>query len=441
LGFGPALGSGAEIAQLHRMLRKLGKKFLIVLLAVVGLIAFVLAIAQDQATLRIQSPHGAEDAAFPPYAAALSGSALTTGNRFEMLVGGEQIFERMLQSIDAAQQRVSFETFIYEAGDIGAKFDATLERAAKRGVVVNLVFDAVGSPDIEEKTLPRLEAAGAHIALFNKPKWYTIEEVNYRTHRKILVIDGRIGLTGGVGVSDNWLGRVEDGKRWRDSFFQISGPAVRYLEGGFSENLVEAANRPVKPPLGNPLPEPGATDQTLVVWSSPTGGGNALKELYLLSIAAARRTIDVASPYFLLDESTEWALTEARQRGVRIRLLVEGDVTDAKPVKHASRHAYDRLLGRGFELYEYQPTLMHAKTLVVDGAWSMFGSANFDNRSLELNDELNVATQDRALAARITEQFDRDLRSARKLDLERWRQRPRINKVREWIWSHFGEVF
>jgi cardiolipin synthase len=286
-----------------------------------------------------------------------------------------------------------------------------------------------------------LAAAGVTVALFNKPAWYTIEELNYRTHRKILVVDGRIGFTGGVGISDNWLGRVEDGKHWRDTQFEITGPATRYLEGGFTENFIEGAERPVTPQIGNPPPEQGATDQTIVVWSSPTGGGNALKELYILSLAGARRTIDIASPYFLLDESTEYALTAARQRGVRIRLLVEGDVTDAKAVKYASRDAYDRLLQQGFEIYEYQPTMMHAKTVVIDGAWSIFGSANFDNRSLELNDELNVATQDRALAARALEQFELDLRSARRLELERWRQRSRIDKTREWIWSHFGEVF
>jgi cardiolipin synthase len=423
------------------VLRQLWKRVRPALLTIAAVLAVLLGIAQDQTTLRIQSPHAAGDPAFPSYAAALTGAAVTSGNQFDMLVEGEQIFDAMLDAIGNARQRISFESYIYEAGDIGARFDAAFEAAARRGVTLNLVFDAVGSPDLEEKTIPRLEAAGAHISLFNKPAWYTIEELNYRTHRKIMVIDGRTGFTGGVGISDNWLGRVEDGKRWRDSFFRIAGPAVRYLEGGFSENFVEAAGRPVTPQLGNPLPEPGGADQTVVVWSSPTGGGNALKELYLLSIAAARRTIDVASPYFLMDESTEYALTEARKRGVRVRLLVEGDVTDAKPVKYSSRDAYDRLLQQGFEIYEYQPTLMHAKTMVVDDVWSMFGSANFDNRSLELNDELNVATQERGLAARITAQFERDLKSARKLELQRWRQRSRIDKMREWIWSHFGEVF
>ncbi|HSL19893.1 MAG TPA: phospholipase D-like domain-containing protein [Vicinamibacterales bacterium] len=407
----------------------------------IGIIAIFLAIAQDQSTLRVESPYGAADRAFPPFAAALTGAAITTGNRFEVLVDGGRIFPRMLAAIGGARERISLETYIYTPGQIASRFDAALERAARRGVRVNLVFDALGSPDVETETLPRLQAAGARIALFNKPAWYTLEELNYRTHRKILVVDGRIGFTGGVGMSDNWVGRPEDGQGWRDTQFEITGPAVRFLEGGFSENFVEGADRPVTPEIGNPLPEAGTSDQTLVVWSSPTGGGNALKELYLLSIAAARRSLDIASPYFLLDESTTWALHRAIDRGVKIRVLVEGDVTDAKPVKYASRYDYERLLQKGIEIHEYQPTLMHSKTVVVDGAWSMFGSANFDNRSLELNDELNVATQETDLAARITAQFEEDLRRARRLELDQWRRRSRLEKLREWVWSHFGEVF
>jgi cardiolipin synthase len=420
-----------------------GRKVLVGVAVIVGVISLLLLLAQDQDTLRIEIPHGAADAGFPGYVAALTGAAITTGNRFEMLVDGEQIFPRMLNAIETARERISLESYIYESGsDVANRFDAALEAAARRGITVNLVFDAMGSPDVENRSVPRLEAAGCTIALFNKTAWYAIEEVNYRTHRKIMVVDGRIGYTGGVGMSDSWLGRVEDGKRWRDTQFEMVGPAVRYLEGGFAENFVEAANdRAVTPRLGAPLPEPGSGDRTLVVWSSPTGGGNALKFLYLLSIAAARRTLDIASPYFLLDESTEDALDRALARGVRIRVLVEGDVTDAKPVKYSSRAAYERLLGKGIEIYEYQPTLMHSKTMVVDDAWVMFGSANFDNRSLELNDELNVATQEPGLAREVTAQFGRDLGKSRRLELERWRQRPWLEKAREWIWSHFGEVF
>lgn len=419
------------------------KNVLAALITILTVIALYLLLAQDQDTFRVEIPYGAGDRQFPEYVAVLTGAALTTGNRFEMLVDGEQIFPRMLKAIEEANERISLESYIYESGsDVAGRFDAALEAAARRGVEVNLVFDAMGSPNVEEMSVPRLQTAGCKVALFNKPAYYAFEEVNYRTHRKIMVVDGRLGYTGGVGMSDNWIGRTEDGKRWRDTQFEVAGPAVRFLEGGFAENFIEAAaNSAVTPRIGSPLPEPGADDQTIVVWSSPTGGGSALKHLYLLSIAGARRTLDIASPYFLLDESTEDALDRALRRGVKVRVLVEGDVTDAKPVKYSSRAAYERLLGKGIEIYEYQPTLMHSKTIVVDGAWVMFGSANFDNRSLELNDELNVATQTRSLAGTVTTQFNRDLERARRLNLGEWRRRPWIEKAREWVWSHFAEVF
>jgi cardiolipin synthase len=179
----------------------------------------------------------------------------------------------------------------------------------------------------------------------------------------------------------------------------------------------------------------------MVLRSSPSGGANDLKRLYLLTIAAARRTLDISTPYFLTDESSDWALAEARKRGVRVRILVEGDLTDAKPVKYASRYSYQRLLEQGIEIYEYQPTMMHAKALVSDGVWSVFGSANFDNRSLELNDEMNIAVSDKGLAARLLADFEQDLRLTQKLEAATWRQRPLLEKAREYFWSYFAEIF
>jgi cardiolipin synthase len=225
-------------------------------------------------------------------------------------------------------------------------------------------------------------------------RWYNLEEVNYRTHRKNLVVDGEIGFVGGAGVADHWLGHAQDKDHWRDTQIRMRGPIVRLLEGAFYENFFETAGV-VAPELDDLRKEEDDTGSALVLRSSPTGGSSDLKRLYLLGIASARRTVDIESPYFVTDESTEWSLQDAVSRGVKIRILVEGDKTDAMPVKYASREAYDRLLSMGIEIYEYQPTMMHAKVIVVDGEWSMFGSANFDNRSLELNDELNVAVTDR----------------------------------------------
>ena len=195
------------------------------------------------------------------------------------------------------------------------------------------------------------------------------------------------------------------------------------------------------PEVDDPVAPADDQAPTLVVRSSPSGGSSDLKRLYLLLIGSARRTLDITSPYFVTDESTTWALDDAVRRGVKVRILVEGDQTDAMPVKYASRQAYDDLLSRGIAIYEYQPAMMHAKSLVVDGVISMVGSANFDNRSLELNDELNVATAERALAARLTSDLEHDLLGAKQLRLDEWRRRSRLEKTREYFWSYFGEIF
>ena len=197
----------------------------------------------------------------------------------------------------------------------------------------------------------------------------------------------------------------------------------------------------VTPVLDDYVPGQDEEGASFVVRSSPTGGANDLKRLYLLAIASAQRTLDITTPYFVPDESTLWSLNAAVERGVRVRLLVEGEITDAMPVKYASRHYYDRLLSAGIEIYEYQPTMLHTKVLVVDGIWSMFGSANFDNRSLELNDELNVAVTSRDLAGRLLRDMEQDLAVAEQIMLERWRERSLLMKARERFWSAFGEVF
>ena len=302
------------------------------------------------------------------------------------------------------------------------------------------MVDSVGGSGMMDEDIKRLEAAGCRIGRFHAVKWYNLEEVNYRTHRKILVDDGEVGFTGGAGVADHWLGHAQDKEHWRDTQVRMRGPIVRLVEAAFYENFAETAGE-VAPELDATLAESDDTGRSFALRSSPTGGSNDLKRLYLLAIASARRSVDITTPYFVTDESSEWSLQDAVSRGVKIRILVEGDITDAMPVKYASRNVYERLMSMGIEMYEYQPTMMHTKIVVVDGAWSMFGSANFDNRSLELNDELNVAVSDRDLARRLLDDFEQDLRVSSRLDLARWRQRSLLEKSREKFWSYFGEIF
>ena len=415
------------------------RNVLVATLVVVLFIAAGLLLAQDQETVRVKTPVAATDPRFPAYLARLLGHPLDSGGQYTVYTNGDHAFPAMLDAIAHAQHRIAFETYIYNTGVIPSKFTDAFEAAARRGVDVRMVLDSVGSQSMDPDHLERLEVAGCHIGWFHQVASYSVEEANYRTHRKELIIDGDIAFVGGMGIADHWAMDVDGQKMWRDTQIEIAGPAAMDIEAAFNENWIETSNV-VDPDVLTHAPGTGRAE-SIVVWSSPEGGVNELKRLYLLAIASARTSIDIQSPYLITDESSDWSLAEARRRCVRVRMLVEGEVTDGKPVKFASRAAYERFLRQGMEVYEYQPAMMHAKTLVVDGVMSMFGSANFDNRSLELNDELNVVVFDQTLAGRITADFEADLQRSQKLDLETWRSRPPHIRAREKMWSYFGEVF
>jgi cardiolipin synthase A/B len=408
-------------------------------LVVVSIAGALLMIAQDQDTLRVESPVAAREPRFADYVASLVGAPVTPGDRYVVLRGGDEAFPEMLAAIASARRRISFESFNYEDGEIGDRFTAALADAARRGVTVRIVLDAVGS-DLSSESQDRFRQSGASLGWFNVIRPWTIEETNYRTHRKILVVDGDVAFTGGMGLADHWQGRASSADEWRDTHFKVTGPAVRALEAAFYENWLESGGGSV-PALDPERPSDATGARSVVIRSNPTGGASNVKLLYLLAIASARERIDIQSPYFILDESTRWTLDRARERGVHVRILTDGEITDAKPVKFASRHEYQGLLDAGYEVYEYAPTMMHVKAMVVDGVVSVIGSANFDNRSFELNDELTLAVVDPELAAALTRDFENDRRHSIRLDPVAWRERGLLQKSREVFWSFFGEVF
>jgi cardiolipin synthase len=406
-------------------------------LAIVGIVLYL---AQDPATLHVESPVAADDSGFPDYVASLVGAPVHDGDAYVTLHNGDEAYPAMLTAIDAAKTRVNFETYVFSKGEMADRFVDALARAAQRGVVVRVVVDPIGS-SIDDKSTDRLKAAGAKLAWFNQLGFFSLEDYNYRTHRKTLVVDGDVAFTGGMGVADHWIGHAQDKDHWRDSHFRITGPAVRALEGSFYENWIETGGLSA-PALDPPMPPRQTGARSIVVWSNPMSGASNIKLQYLLAIGAARKTIDIQSPYITLDRSTQWSLDEARKRGVRIRILAEGDVTDAIPVKHASRYDFQRLLDAGYEIFEYQPTMMHTKAMIVDGIFSIIGSANFGNRSFELNDELTVGVYDKELAAQLTRDFETDIRSSKRLDAKTWpKQRSFDGKINEWFWDFFGEMF
>ena len=350
-----------------------------------------------------------------------------------------EVFPPMLDAIRSARHRISFESFIYEDGAIGDQFTSEFVAAAARGVQVRIVLDAVGSA-LSDEAQGRLKQAGVQLVWFNTIRPWTLEEANYRTHRKVLVVDGHTAFTGGIGLADHWRGQARNPEEWRDTQFAVGGPAVRTLEASFYENWLEAGGLSA-PALDPEQPSQRTGARSVVIWSNPTGGASRVKLLYLLAIAGARKRIDIQSPYFILDESTRWSLDEARKRGVHIRILTDGEITDSGPVKDASRYDYQALLDSGYEIYEYEPTMMHVKAMMVDARLSVIGSANFDNRSFELNDELTIAVDDPDLAAALTSDFESDMARSQRLDAETWRKRSLWKKIRELFWSQYGELF
>jgi len=408
----------------------------------IGLIVLAagLLIAQDQETIQIKSSLAVDEPRFPQYLANLLGHRLTSNDSYVVHTNGDHAFPAMLAAIQQAKRRIGLETYIYAKGAVGTQFTDALEVAARRGVKVSIILDSVGSKKMSDDDQKRLEAAGAEIRWVNPLVSFQIEEVNYRTHRKALIVDGDVAFVGGMGIADQWARDAKDFPMWRDTMVEIHGPAVDDVDAAFNQNWVVVGGV-VDPQVDASSAPPSGPAKSIVVWSAPQTGINELKLLYLLAIAGARHSIDIESPYLIVDESSLWSIEQARKRGVRIRMLVEGDKTDAKTVKYASRSEYQHLLEEGIEIAEYQPTMLHTKAMVVDGVLSVVGSANFDNRSLELNDELNVAVFDRGLASRLLQDFDRDMMQSKKLDLETWRSRSVVERGREWVWSYFGEVF
>jgi cardiolipin synthase len=425
-------GKRAHWARHHRILAGI----LIVLI----IVAAGLVLAQDQETLRIRSSIAIADPRFPEYLARLLGHQLTEGDSYEVLDNGDNAFPAMIDAINRAKERVAFESYIYQDGDVADRFTGAFEAAARRGVRVRIVVDSVGSSKMGDEHITRLKNAGVAIGWVNPLFGSSVEEANYRSHRKALIVDGAVAFVGGMGIADQWAKAVKDFPRWRDTQIELHGPVVGDVEAAFNQNWILTGGV-VDPEVRPAGPAPSGGAKSIVIWSAPQGGENELKLLYLLAIASARQEIDIQSPYLITDESSQWSLQEARRRGVRIRMLVEGDKTDAKTVKYASRADYEHLLELGVEIAEYQPTMMHTKAMVVDGLMSIVGSANFDNRSLELNDELNVAVFDRGLASRLYADFERDLAQSKQLRLDEWRSRPLTEKGRDWLLSYFGEVF
>jgi cardiolipin synthase len=335
------------------------------------------------------------------------------------LKNGPSFYPEEVNAIRKARHAINMEFYEFKTGEVAEVFLETLTERARKGVDVRVVLDAIGSFTTHRSYFDKLLDAGGQMYWYHPLRWNTWQNANNRTHRKLLVIDGHTAFIGGAGVADHWMQDTKQGPRWRDDVFCVEGEAVAGLISTFSENWLEASGEILSGdnqfnfhslPKGKPA---------LVVSSTPSGGGTHARILFQALLNSARKSISVTTPYFLPDHSARQALIDAAgRRRVRVRILAAGPHIDHPIVRRLSRHNSRHMLKAGAEIYEYQPSMVHAKLMVVDDAWCVFGSTNFDHRSFALNDEVNIATLDRELAAVMNRDFKEDLQQSRKLTLE-----------------------
>ncbi|MEP7281763.1 MAG: phospholipase D-like domain-containing protein [Rubrivivax sp.] len=387
----------------------------------------------------LERQYATEDAQFRRSLSALLGPPVLDGNTVEVLLNGEQIFPSMLAAIRQARHTITFETYIYWSESIGKEFADALSERARAGVQVHVLLDWVGSMKMDEDSLARMKAADVQVMRYHQPHWWNLARLNNRTHRKLLVVDGQVGFTGGVGIADKWRGQAQDAKHWRDTHFRVTGPVVGQMQAVFMDNWMKARGRVLHGERYFPALQPTGSQPAQMFSSSPTGGSESMHLMYLLAINAAEQRIDLSSSYFVPDELATQALVEAARRGVKIRIITPGGKIDTEVVRRASRARWGPLLEAGIRIFEYQPTMFHCKVMVVDSLMVSVGSTNFDNRSFQLNDEANLNVLDRRFADEQIRIFDADLQRTREVTLEAWRTRPWQEKVIEHLASLLGD--
>jgi cardiolipin synthase len=365
-----------------------------------------------------------------PSIAGLTESSIDQGNRVEVLQNGDGFFSPLLRDIAAARESVHVESYIWWKGAICDQIAAALAAKARQGVEVRLLVDASGGHKMEKRLYAEMASAGVRVTKFHPVRFTTLGRLNNRDHRKIAVIDGRIGYIGGYGFAAEWTGHGQDRQHWRDSGLRLTGPIVNRLQGAFCENWIETTGEVLAgQKYFPPLPAAG-TSAAHIAYTSPTGSLSAVQILYYVAICAARREVIIQNPYMLPDDDAIAAMAAAVKRGVVVRVMVPAtSATDSPVVQHASHHLFKSMMQAGVHIYEFQRTLLHQKVIIVDGVWSCVGSTNFDDRSFQRNDEISVGIIDPAVAAQLKAAFADDLRSCQERHLGEWRKRPFWHKL------------
>ena len=363
----------------------------------------------------------------------------TSGNHVELLENG-RFFERLFADLEAAQHSISFETFLAKPGEVTRRVAETLARKASQGLEVRLTLEGSGGRLFPKEGIRLMQEAGCKILRYNPLHIRNLGQINNRTHRKIVVIDGRVGYVGGHCLVDDWLGEAQDLEHFRDISARVEGPVVAQLQSAFIDNWIRQSGEAAAGPKLFPEMAVAGDVEAHVVFASPAGSPSMIKVLHYAAIATARRRLLIQNPYFLPDPDARDALVEAVRRGVDVRIMLpSADVTDSPIVQHASHHHYGTLLSGGVRIFEYQRTLLHQKILIVDGQWASIGSSNFDDRSFEINQEVSLVVCDDGVAAALERIFDRDLVESLEQHLERWQKRPIFHKLRDGFSFLFNE--
>lgn len=397
----------------------------------VTLILLSLSTGERKFTTPLKPLYGVRDHGFGASMGNLLIAPILPGNRIDTLLNGDQIFPAMLEAIRSAKRTITFETYIYWSGEIGVEFTEAICERARNGVTVHVLLDWVGSNKMEERYLDSMLAAGVEIEKYHPLRWHHLGRMNNRTHRKLLIVDGLVGFTGGVGIADQWKGNAEDPDHWRDTHYRIRGPAVGVMQAVFIDNWMKARAVVLHGDAYFPELEHEGSRLIQVTRSSASEGAESARLMYLLAIAAARRTCLIAHSYFVPDDLSVHTLIEARRRGVLVQIIVPGHHMDSTVTRAASRSRWGRLINAGIEIYEYQPTMFHCKVMIIDEYWCTVGSTNFDTRSFRLNDEANASVFDEEFAKEQTEIFAKDLANSKRVTLRAWRKRPLRDKLME----------
>ena len=420
------------IARLLAILAKVA----IVLLALIGLLSMLRGtpVSRVRALGREPQVAGVRDSAFPRLMQLYTGTSLTGGNRIEVLSDGDGTYPRLWRDLGAAARSITAQFYYSKPGAVADTLAASLSSAARRGVAVRLLLDAFGSQNLTKGWTDSLGAAGVSVAFLRPLRWYALDRVTNRSHVRAVVVDGMVGYTGGFGLGDYWLGRGHADGEWRETNVRLTGPEVPQLQAAFTAAWAEATGELLTGDLLFPPATfaPAGPHRAALMYTQPTIGSTPGERFLALTVSSARKTLYITNSYFLPDDDFRRFLVDAVRRGVDVRVLTASTKTDIKSVYYASHARYEELLAGGVRIFEYQPTMMHSKTIVADGYWSAIGSMNFDNRSIALNDEANIVTLDAAVGATMDSLFLDDLEYSREITLDAFQRRPQWQRVLEW---------